>query len=256
MCAGPTTYPHKHGRAHQRSQPRARASPSSPHCLPFLLSPTFFFLFSGEEARRRRVMSSSSADSRQWRKYGPVPLTRCPNCPRMEPLKRLTCVKKENGNRGRDFVKCLSRPQPGQVRSVYFTNRPIVWSISLDFFLFSSNLGGGSRVGSRVHELPSPVFQVLEQCGYFEWLDDYVERLKLEGSTQGPLAPLAVEHAPHLADRSGQCYGQAELGCELKKIGKQLKQVIDLKQQANMMAGAFYCCVIAMGFFYLMFINR
>ena len=131
MCAGPTTYPHKHGRAHQRA--RTRASPSSPHCLPFLLSPTFFFLFSGEEARRRRVMSSSSSASRQWRKYGPVPLTRCPDCPRMEPLKRLTCMREENGNRGRDFVKCLSRPQPGQVRSVYFTNRMVYFS---QFFLF------------------------------------------------------------------------------------------------------------------------
>ncbi|KAI5007715.1 hypothetical protein ZWY2020_008763 [Hordeum vulgare] len=158
-------------------------------------------------------MSSSSSASPQWRKYGLVPLTRCPDCPCMEPLKRLTCMREENGNRGRDFVKCLSRPQPGQV---------------------------------------------LRKCGYFEWLDEYVERLKLEGSTEGLNfgAPLAVEHAPHLADRSGHCYGQAELGCELKKMGKQLKQLIDLKQQANMMPGAFYCCVIAMGFFYLMFINH
>uniref|UniRef100_A0A8I7B9D3 Uncharacterized protein n=1 Tax=Hordeum vulgare subsp. vulgare TaxID=112509 RepID=A0A8I7B9D3_HORVV len=200
-------------------------------------------------------MSSSSSASRQWRKYGPVPLTRCPDCPRMEPLKRLTCMREENGNRGRDFVKCLSRPKPGQVRSVYFTNRMVYF---FHFFLFSSNLGDGARVGSRVHELPTPVFQVLQKCGYFEWLDEYVERLKLEGSTEGLNfgAPLAVEHAPHLADRSGHCYGQAELGCELKKMGKQLKQLIDLKQQANMMAGAFYCRVIAMGFFYLMFINR
>ncbi|KAI4970867.1 hypothetical protein ZWY2020_001781 [Hordeum vulgare] len=158
-------------------------------------------------------MSSSSSASRQWRKYGPVPLTRCPDCPRMEPLKRLTCMREENGNRGRDFVKCLSRPQPEQV---------------------------------------------LQKCGYFEWLDEYVERLELEGSTEGLNfgAPLVVEHAPHLADRSGHCYRQAELGCELKKMGKQLKQLIDLKQQTNMMAGAFYCCVIAMGFFYFMFTNR
>ncbi|KAI5000165.1 hypothetical protein ZWY2020_004754 [Hordeum vulgare] len=98
-------------------------------------------------------MSSLSSASRQWRKYGPVPPTRCPDCPRMEPMKRLTCMREENGNRGRDFVKCLSRPQPGQV---------------------------------------------LRKCGYFVWLDEYVERLKLEGSTEGLNfgAPLALEHAP------------------------------------------------------------
>uniref|UniRef100_M8B957 Uncharacterized protein n=1 Tax=Aegilops tauschii TaxID=37682 RepID=M8B957_AEGTA len=53
----------------------------------------------------------------------------------MEPLKHLTCVKEENGNRGREFVKCLSKPQPGQV---------------------------------------------LKKCGHFEWLDGYVERVKID----------------------------------------------------------------------------
>ena len=90
------------------------------------------------------------------------------------------------------------------------------------------------------------------------WFDEYVERLKLEASTQELNfgGALTVEHAPHLTDRADSMMNSAELKCELKKMGKQLKQLIDLKQQANMMAGAFYCCVIAMGFFYLMFINR
>jgi len=65
-----------------------------------------------------------------------------------------------------------------------------------------------------------------------------------------------VEHTSHLVDRADPMMDSAEVKCELKKMGKQLKQRIDLKQQANMMAGAFYCCVIDMGFFYLMFINR
>ncbi|SPT15799.1 unnamed protein product [Triticum aestivum] len=84
-------------------------------------------------------MSSSTSASRQsWTPYRPLPLTRCTDCSRMEPLKRLTCVREENGNRGREFVKCLSKPPPGQV---------------------------------------------LKKCGHFEWLGDYVERLKLEAST-------------------------------------------------------------------------
>ena len=105
-----------------------RPEPAHPTPCPPLLAlplsfPTFFFLYTGNEARRRRVMSSSTSASRQsWTQYGPLSLTRCPDCPRMEPLKRLTCVREENGNRGREFVKCLSKPQPGQVRSVFLTN--------------------------------------------------------------------------------------------------------------------------------------
>ena len=53
-----------------------------------------------------------------------------------------------------------------------------------------------------------------------------------------------MEQAPNLADRADPMMHSAELKCELKKIGKQLKHLIDLKQQANMMAGAFYGCVI------------
>ncbi len=47
-----------------------------------------------------------------------------------------------------------------------------------------------------------------------------------------------------------------EVKGELKKINKQLKQLIDLKKQANMMFGGFFCCIIAMGFFYLLFLSR
>jgi hypothetical protein len=42
----------------------------------------------------------------------------------------------------------------------------------------------------------------------------------------------------------------AELGevkGELKKKNKQLRQLIKLKKQANLMAGCFICCIIAIG---------
>ena len=65
-----------------------------------------------------------------------------------------------------------------------------------------------------------------------------------------------MEHASHLVDRVDPMMDSAEVKCELKEMGKQLEQLINFKQQANMMAGAFYGCVIAMGLFYLMFINR
>jgi hypothetical protein len=65
-------------------------------------------------------VSSSSAEEHGWPKYGPVPLTRCPNYPQLEPLVRLMCKRTENGNYGWEFVKCESRPQPENVRIATF----------------------------------------------------------------------------------------------------------------------------------------
>src|SRR4051812_19160423 len=147
-------------------RPELATSPSQRPPPSIACFPTFFFLCSGNEARRRRVMSSSTSASRQsWTQYGPLPLTRCPDCPRMEPLKRLTCVREENGNRGREFVKCLSKPQPGQVRSVLLTN-PMVSSLPISFFfprIRAADLGGGSRI----HAPPVNCFSGSEEMWAF-----------------------------------------------------------------------------------------
>jgi hypothetical protein len=50
-----------------------------------------------------------------WPRYGSVLLTRCPECERPEPLVRLISKRSENGNFGREFVKCESKPRPGKV---------------------------------------------------------------------------------------------------------------------------------------------
>jgi hypothetical protein len=65
-------------------------------------------------------VSSSSDGGHGWPKYGPMMLTRYPNCPWLEPLVRLRCKRTENGNYGREFVKCESRPQPGNVHIATF----------------------------------------------------------------------------------------------------------------------------------------
>jgi hypothetical protein len=78
------------------SQPRAHARARA------IASP----FFSG-----RRVMSSFSSTSRSsWPQYGPMPLTRCPNCPCQEPLKRSICKTNDNSNRGCEFLACESLP--------------------------------------------------------------------------------------------------------------------------------------------------
>jgi hypothetical protein len=89
------------------SQPRARAIAS-----PFLFPrPIVLLLHQRQPFSGRRVMSSFSSTFRSsWPQYGPVRLTRCPDCPCQEPLKRSICKTNDNGNRGREFLACESLP--------------------------------------------------------------------------------------------------------------------------------------------------
>ena len=59
--------------------------------------------------------SSSSIEAYELATNGPMPLTRCPKCPRLDPLVRCTTKRTENGNFGREFVKCESKAQAGKV---------------------------------------------------------------------------------------------------------------------------------------------
>jgi hypothetical protein len=93
-------------------EPEPAPRPCPCHCFPFLSPrPIVLLLRQRQPFSGRRVMSSFSSTSRSsWPQYGPVPLTRCPDCPRQEPLKRSICKTDENGNRGREFVACESLP--------------------------------------------------------------------------------------------------------------------------------------------------
>jgi hypothetical protein len=80
------------------------------------------------------MSSSSSASRPSWPRYGAVPMTRCPDCPRTAPLKRLVTVTDKNGNLGREFVKCESLPEPGKVRSEFYLCRFAVSVLNFRFF--------------------------------------------------------------------------------------------------------------------------
>ncbi|CAM0958531.1 unnamed protein product [Alopecurus aequalis] len=61
-------------------------------------------------------MSSTSASEShsKWPRFGPVPLGRCPDCPRTVSLERQVTTNDKNGNRGREYVKCKSEEQIGE----------------------------------------------------------------------------------------------------------------------------------------------
>ena len=83
-----------------------------PHLVLRPLEQFLCFFLSGD------ISTSPSAPCSTWPVYGPVPMTRCTDCPRTAPLKRLTSKEEKNGNFGREFVKCESKPK-GQVRSEF-----------------------------------------------------------------------------------------------------------------------------------------
>lgn len=105
---------------------------------------------------------------------------------------------------------------------------------------------------------------MLKKCSHFEWIDQYVARLEFEGHIEDPnlggFAPDVSSGRGGPAARITRPIAglpvEAEVNEELKKIKKFLKQMVDLQKQANLMSGAFYSCIIALFFVYLLFIRR
>ncbi|KAE8808126.1 hypothetical protein D1007_15249 [Hordeum vulgare] len=171
------------------------------------------------------MSSSASASCCSWPCYGVVPMTRFPACPRTAPLKQLVTTTDKNGNLGREFVKCESKQEQGK--------------------------GSSFR------------FQKLKQRAHFEWLDEYIQRIQLEGASRELDLPLEAEKFgsglsgsgdPGSGNSIGATVGDAAGKAELKKLNKQMKKQIELKKQGNLMAGIFYVCVIALAFVYVIII--
>ena len=108
-------------------------------------------------------------------------------------------------------------------------------------------------------------------------MDEYVERIQFEGyidSSGAATWELNLGGVPQMENlgssdiragrvvpmaryaRNAELHLESELTGELKKIKKNLMEMIDLQKQANFMAGGFYCCIIALFLFYLLFIRH
>ena len=114
----------------------------------------------------------------------------------------------------------------------------------------------------------------MKQCTHFEWLDEYIERIQLEGASGELDLLLEAEKLGKFgsgasgsgAPGSGNSIGGArpsigaeEVTAELKKLNKQMKKLIELQKQGNLMglmAAFFYVCVIDLAFVYVMIISR
>ena len=113
----------------------------------------------------------------------------------------------------------------------------------------------------------------MKQCTHFEWLDEYIERIQLEGASGELDLPLEAEKLGKFGSGAsgfansiggarpsmGATVGDAGVTAELKKLNKQMKKLIGLQKQGNLMglmAGLFYVCVIALAFVYVMIISR
>ncbi|CAM0913676.1 unnamed protein product [Alopecurus aequalis] len=162
------------------------------------------------------MSSSASGSQKSWPRYGEVPMTRCPDCPRLNPLKRLTCVRSMRGNVGREFVKCESARHRGKDGKDLEECSHFEW---MDKYIRDR--------GFQVEVLPpiqaAPILSVVEE--------------EISNRADRPLEDFVVK-------------------TKLQKLNKQLSQIVELKKQPNMMAEAFYMCLFGVIAIYLVILCR
>ena len=101
-------------------------------------------------------------------------------------------------------------------------------------------------------------------------MDEYVTQLTRDGRWRAPsdlplpsdveiapsAPPMGIVAPPMGSDMVAPPMGLAEVRGELKKLNKHLRQMNDLKKQANLIAARFYLCIVALGFVYLLIASR
>ncbi|KAE8802947.1 hypothetical protein D1007_21302 [Hordeum vulgare] len=153
------------------------------------------------------MSTSSSASLSRWQRYGAVQLTRCPDCPRPDSLKRWASKTDQNDNLGCEFVRCSSKTLEGRDGKILKKCDHFEW---MDAYIERLQFEG-----------------YIDSNGAATW----VLNLGLPPNAVdnwGDRAVMTTRNA-----RNADLPTESELNKELKKIKKHLKQMVDLQKQAN-----------------------